>query len=224
MKAPGHGALVAHDGAGAARRVLNSKAEDGQNRIEGRPDSKMRLKSKEGETETARKDREERLWKKWTRKCASHLLVNSGQRTQTSRLSAVACEGKQIGMLWKPVQGLTEEQARAWAVWLNSTPGRLMTLIHRGKSLDFVNYNPEGLLQIRVPRLDRPRAIERLARAWEETREMDVPQYREGYASVRQAWDQAVCEAVDEADGGKVREWADRLNREPAISVEGFFE
>ena len=224
MKAPGHGALVAHDGAGAARWVLNSKGADGQKRIEGRPDSKMRLKPKEGETEPARKDREEKLWRKWTREYASCLLMSTGQRTQTGRLNAVACEGEHIGMRWKPVQGLTEEQARAWAVWLNSTPGRLMTLIHRGKSLDFVVYDPAGLLQIRVPRLDRPGAIGRLARAWEETREMDVPQYREGYASVRRAWDEAVCEAVDEADGRKVREWADRLNREPAISVEGFYE
>ena len=80
------------------------------------------------------------------------------------------------------------------------------------------------MLRIRVPRLDRQRAIERLARAWEEAREMDVPQYREGYASVRQAWAEAVCEAMDEADHRKVREWADRLNREPAVSVEGFYE
>ena len=224
MKAPGHGALVAYDGAGAARRLINSKGADGQKRIEGRPDSRMRLKPKEGETETARKDREEKLWRKWTGEYASYLLVSAGQRTQTGRLGAVACESKHIGMRWKPVQGLTQNQAKAWAVWLNSTPGRLMTLIQRGKSLDFVVYDPAGLLKIRVPRRDRPRAIERLARAWEETRKMDVPQYREGYAPVRQAWDQAVCEAVDEADSGKVREWADRLNREPAISVEGFFE
>ena len=85
-------------------------------------------------------------------------------------------------------------------------------------------YDPAGLLRIRVPRLDRQGAIERLARAWEETREMDVPQYREGCTSVRQAWDEAVCEAVDEADRRKVGEWADRLNREPAVSVEGFYE
>ena len=224
MKAPGDGALVAHDGAGAARWLINSKGADGQKRIEGRPDSRMRLKPREGETEPARKDREEKLWRKWTGEYASCLLVSAGQRTQTGRLGAVACESKHIGMRWKPVQGLTEEQAKAWAVWLNSTPGRLMTLIQRGKSLDFVVYDPAGLLKIRVPRLDRPRAIARLARAWEETREMDVPQYREGYTPVRQAWDRAVCEAVVEADSGKVREWADRLNREPAISVEGFFE
>ena len=29
---------------------------------------------------------------------------------------------------------------------------------------------------------------------------------------------------MDEADRRKVREWADRLNREPAVSVEGFYE
>ena len=154
---------------------------------------------------------------------ASHLLMNSGQRIQTGRLSAVACKVKHIGMLWKPVQGLTQEQAQAWAVWLNSTPGRLMTLIHRGKSLDFVNYNPEGLLQIRVPRLDDPRTIGRLARAWEDTRGMDVPQYRDGYTTVRQRWDDAVCNAIDGAELERVREWAKKLNREPAVSVEGFY-
>ncbi|MCS1408357.1 MAG: hypothetical protein M2R45_01532 [Verrucomicrobia subdivision 3 bacterium] len=223
IKAPGHGALVGHQGTGAARHVLNSKAANGQMRIEGRPDSAMRLKPNESETENDREAREERLWRQWTNEVASHLLINSGQRTQTGRLSAVAQESKELGMTWKPVQGLTQEQAKAWAVWLNSTPGRLMTLIHRGKSLDFVVYRPKGLLQIRVPRLDNPKTIRRLARAWEETRNMDVPQYRDGYTPVRQAWDIAVCEALDEAEIGKVREWADKLNREPSISLEGFF-
>ena len=98
-----------------------------------------------------------------------------------------------------------------------------MTLIHRGKSLDFVNYNPEGLLQIRVPRLDDPRTIGRLARAWDDTRGMDVPQYRDGYTTVRRHWDEAVCNAIDGAGLERVREWAKKLNREPAVSVEGFY-
>ena len=223
MKAPGHGALVEYKGAGSSRRVINSKGADGQIRIEGRPDSRMRLKPKDGETENAWKDREERLWNKWMKEYASHLLVSAGQRMQTGRLSAVACKDKHIGMRWKPVQGLTRQQAKAWAVWLNSTPGRLMTLIHRGKSLDFVVYDPAGLLQIRVPRLDRPRIIERLAGAWEETCAVDIPQYRDGYTTVRQCWDEAVCNAIDGAGLERVREWAKKLNREPAVSVEGFY-
>ena len=222
MRAPGHGALVEYKGTGMARQVFNSKAADGQIRIEGRPDSRMRLKPKDGETENAWEAREERLWNKWMKEYASHLLVSAGQRMQTGRLSAVACKGKHIGMRWKPVQGLTRQQAKAWAVWLNSTPGRLMTLIHRGKSLDFVVYDPAGLLQIRVPRLDRPRVIERLADAWEETCAVDVPQYRDGYTTVRQHWDEAVCNAIDGAGLERVREWAKKLNREPAVSVEGF--
>ena len=199
MKAPGHGALVEHKGAGSSRQVLNSKGADGQMRIEGLPDSRMRLKPKEGETERDREAREEKLWRKWRKEVASHLLVNSGQRTQTGRLSAVACKSRQIGMLWKPVQGLTYEEAKSWAVWLNSTPGRLVTLIHRGKSLDFVNYNPEGLLQIRVPRVDNPKVVERLARVYDETRGATVSQYRDGYTMVRQRWDKAVCDAIDDA-------------------------
>ena len=149
--------------------------------------------------------------------------MSAGQRTQTGRLSAVACEGKYIGMRWKPVQGLTREQAQAWAVWLNSTPGRLMTLIHRGKSLDFVVYDPAGLLQIRVPRLDKARVIERLSRAWGETRGTTVSQYRDGYTTVRQRWDKAVCDAIDDAMLERVCEWAEKLNRDPAVSVEGFY-
>ena len=39
-----------------------------------------------------------------------------------------------------------------------------------------------------------------------------------------EAWDRAVCEALDEAESRKVEKWADKLNRDPAISVEGFFE
>ena len=223
MKAPGHGALVQYSGTGTARHVLNSKAADGQTRIEGHPDSKMKLKPNKGETEIDREAREAKLWKKWTEEYASHLLIGAGQNTQTGRLGAVACEMKQFGMSWKPVQGPTWEQAQAWAVWLNSTPGRLMTLIHRGKTLGFPVYRPAGLLQIRVPKLENARMINRLAQAWGETRRTTVPQYRDGYTAVRRHWDEAVCDAIESARLERVQEWAKKLYREPAVSVEGFY-
>ena len=223
MRAPGHGALVPYDGKGAKHKILNSRSEDGQIYIKGRPDSEMQIKAKEGETTETRKTREAKLWRRWTTEYSSHLLVIAAQNTQTGRLVAVACERKEVGMRWKPVQGVDKAAAQAWAVWLNSTPGRLLTLTHRGQTLAYPTYDPKGLLKVLVPSLENTGAMRILAKAFQETQDRKVERYREGYTAVRQHWDKAVCEAIDSARLERVREWADKLNREPAVSVEGFY-
>lgn len=152
---------------------------------------------------------------------ASHLLVTGGQDTGTGRLTAVAQEERCVGLGWLPVPEVTLEQAKAAAVFLNSTAGRLQLLRNPGRKLAFPQYNPAGLKAIRLPDLSDRDIVEGLARCWEATAETEVPQYREGECDVRRVWDDAVADAL-----GWDKDWLaglrHLLHREPHVRGLGY--
>ena len=128
---------------------------------------------------------------------AAHLLVTGGQRTNTARLTAVANEVKHLGGNgWLPIPEADVEESNALAVWLNSTPGRLQLMGNVGRSIEFPQYRPAGIRQIHIldVRDDRVRRI--LSDCWERTKDMLVPQFRDGECEVRRLWDDAVAEAM----------------------------
>ncbi len=152
---------------------------------------------------------------------ASHLLVTSGQRTDTGRLAAVAQEALCVGVGWLPVPGATLQQAKASAVFLNSTAGRLQLLRNSGRSLEFPLYRPAGLKTIRLPDFSNSDIVTQLAQCWEATAETEVPQYRDGECEVRRLWDEAVAEAMgwDAAELARLRLL---LHREPHVRGLGY--
>ena len=139
---------------------------------------------------------------------ASHLLVTAGQDTGTGRLTAVAQEEQFVGIGWLPVPGVTLETAKAAAVFLNSTAGRLQLLRNPGRKLAFPQYRPAGLKTIRLPDLSDSDLVDALARCWDATAETEVPQYRDGECEVRRIWDDAVADAL-----GWDRDWLPGLRR-----------
>lgn len=147
---------------------------------------------------------------------ASHLLVTAGQRTGTGRLTAVARNERSVGMGWLPVPGVTLEKAKAAAVFLNSTVGRLQLLRIPGTTLAFPRYRPAGLKTIRLPDLSRRDVVAALARCWEATAETEVPQYRDGECEVRGIWDDAVADGLG-WDRGWLAELRRLLHQEPHV-------
>ena len=127
---------------------------------------------------------------------AGHLLVTSGQDTSTARLTAVASDVRYIGVGWMPVAGITFAQAKAAAVFLNSTAGRLQLMQNPGKKLTFPVYRPGSYDEIGIPDLADEKGVSLLAKCWDRTREMNVPQFRDGECEVRRLWDEAVAEAL----------------------------
>ena len=97
--------------------LLHSKGAGGQTKITAVPDSYYKPQDLASEKclqgVSNLKDR------------AGHLLVTDGQRNATARLTAVASDTKYVGVSWMPVNGYSPEEAKAIAVFLNSTPGRL---------------------------------------------------------------------------------------------------
>ena len=119
---------------------------------------------------------------------AGHLLITDGQRSATARLTAVASDSKYVGVGWMPVTGFSPVESKAIAVFLNSTVGRIRTMSNASRTLEFPMYRPATYANVRIRDI--------LADCWERTKDMRVPQYRDGECEVRVLWDNAVTEAM----------------------------
>ncbi|MCY4133853.1 MAG: DEAD/DEAH box helicase family protein [bacterium] len=181
--------------------VLQSKGADGQQRIEAVPDAYWEWK-KPGKPPILEK--------------AGHLLVSMGHQLSTARLTAVASDERYVGQGWMPVTGLDPEESKATAVFLNSTPGRLLILRCPGKTLRFPFYNPAVWRDLPIPDLEDERIRETLAACWESTRHVEVPQFREGYCDVRRQWDEAVADALG-WDAAHLAELGGLIAQEPPV-------
>ena len=127
---------------------------------------------------------------------AGYLLISAGQANNTARLTATADNHSYVGNGWMPVTGLSPEEAKAIAVFLNSTVGRLQLMQNPGRKLEFPVYSAKESSKIGVPDIHDARIQRILANCWEETKDMEVPQYRDGECAVRASWDSAVAAAM----------------------------
>ena len=174
--------------------IIDSKGADGQKTIRSRPDA---------EWQPTNPDEEQRILNGGTYpqvqrllSKAGFLLITSGQDTSTARLTAVASDNKYVGRGWLPITGPSISESKAIAIFLNATAGRLQLLRNAGRKLAFPQYNPEPLESIRIPDVQDTRIRDILADCWERTKEMEVPQFRDGECEVRVLWDNAVAEAM----------------------------
>ena len=174
--------------------VLYSKGAEAQTRISAVPDTYL-VSTKQDKPDGLFGGRKSHHSEKLLQN-AGHLLVSDGQRTNTARLTAVASDVKYVGVGWMPVPTVAFRQAKAVAVFLNSTAGRLQLMQNPGKTLDFPKYRPGTYEDIRIPDLADENMMSALAMCWDQTRDMDVPQFREGECEVRRHWDEAVAKAL----------------------------
>ena len=233
MRAPGHGAFTPCPGSGRRETVstrcvpnedvdilvYQSKAEHAHLTIATTPDTAAKIKKIPASvTGTERIATAEKAHARWSN-VRGRLLVSAGQDTKTGRLAAVVdttADGG-LGTNWKPIQGIDDSTALAWAVWLNSTLGRIAMLRNRGKKLAFPVYRPSGMTTTRCPDPGETEAIEALNAAYELTKNEETPQYRDGRCAVRDTWDEAVAQALG-IDVETIFEYAELLASEPAVS------
>ena len=192
--------------------IVKSKAGEGENaqrHLKARPDERWTAKSRN----TAREEMQRMAAK------AGHLLVTATQRTDSGRLTAIYAKEAVVGNAWTPVAGLQRKEAKALAVWMNSTIGRVLLLRVRGKSLTFPVYSAREIRGLKVPARRGGAWIERLAKVYEETKDKEVPRYDAGECEVRTAWDDAVASEAHSmglnVDINQLRRW---LNEEPAVT------
>ena len=147
---------------------------------------------------------------------AGHLLITDGQRNATARLTAVASDSKYVGVGWMPVTGFSPVESKAIAVFLNSTVGRIRTMSNVSRTLEFPMYRPATYANVRIPNIKDARIRDVLADCWERTRDMEVPQFRDGECEVRRLWDEAVVEAMG-WDAAELTRLRNLLHNEPHV-------
>ncbi len=189
--------------------ILKSKSADAQTRIQSQPDEHY-ISKKRSAADT----------KKLLNK-AGHLLMTAGQNTSTGRLTAIANDKSYVGNGWMPVTGLSAKEAKALAVFINSTPGRLQLMRNPGRLLIFPTYSVAEAGKIRIPDIQDARVCGVLADCWEATQAMEVPQFRDGECDVRVLWDEAVASALgwDAAELSRLRRL---LHKEPHVRGLGY--
>ena len=199
--------------------ILKSKGADAQTRIQSQPDEWWIPKNRDEEKRRLNGGvypEAERILQK-----AGHLLMTAGQDSKTGRLTATAGDIGYVGNGWMPITGMSPAEAKASAVFVNSTAGRLQLMRNPGKKIPFPTYSVKEADRICIPDVkdDRIRGI--LADCWERTRDIEVPQFRDGECEVRRMWDEAVAEAMN-WDAGELAHLRELLNNEPHVRGLGY--
>ena len=169
--------------------VLVSRAADGQIRVQSTPDEYWVYKKTT--TDSYLEYEIKQILQK-----SGYLLITFGHCNSTARLTAIADDKKYVGIHWLPVTGLNSEEAKAIAIFLNSTPGRLQLMSNASRTLQLPIYNKGAIKNIRIPNIKDTCVRNILSDCWEYTKNMEVPQFRDGECEVRALWDEAVADAM----------------------------
>ena len=207
-----------------AEPVISGKGMHSQKFLRGTVNKWVRLARSPNESQEMYHERLERDCISM-QKYRSHLLVSKGFDTSSARLTAVVSIDKpRIGYSWMPITGgIPLSTSKAYAIWLNSTLGRLVLRVKGGKKLSFPNYNPAAYHDMPYPNLKNVDGLKLLENCFDETYDWEVPQFREGRAPIREQWDDAVAVALD-IDRELITECAWLLACDPSVSKEAFAE
>ena len=207
------------DGIPGSFPILKSKGSEGQQTIQSKPDQHWVPKKREDSQRRLNGGsypEADKILEK-----AGHLLITAGHRTSTARLTATADDEKYVGNGWMPVTGLASEEAKALAVFINATSGRLQLMRSPGRQIPFPTYSAAEAGNIRIPNVKDDNIRRILADCWERTKGMEVPQFSEGECEVRALWDNAVAEAMG-WDSGELARLRELLSNEPHIRGLGY--
>ena len=199
--------------------ILKSKSAESQTRIQSQPDEWWIHKNYDESIAQANGGKHPATDK--IRDKAGHLLITAGQNSSTGRLTATADDVKYVGNGWMPVDGLSAAEAKALAVFINSTPGRLQLMQNPGGTLIFPTYSTAEAAKIRIPDIKDPRIRQTLADCYEQTKDRPVPQYRDGECEVRRRWDEAAAQALS-CDPAHLTRLRQLLHQEPHVRGLGY--
>ena len=176
-------------------QILESAGQDGQYRIESQPERRWITKTPDERRRQANGGTYPEI-DKILRK-SSYLLVPFRQDNISARLNAVASSERNVGTGWMPVSEVSDQEGKSIAVFLNSTAGRLQLMRNTGMKLTYPTYPPAAYVNLRIPDIKDDRIVSLLSACWERTKDMEVPQFRDGECEVRRLWDEAVAEAMN---------------------------
>ena len=90
-----------------------------------------------------------------------------------------------------------------------------------GRTIEFPTYSAAEAANIRIPDIKDDDIRQTLADCWERTKDMIVPQFRDGECEVRRLWDEAVAEAMG-WDSAELKRLRLLLHKEPHVRGLGY--
>ena len=199
--------------------VLQTAGQDGQYRIESQPEGSWITKNPDDKRRRANGGTYPESDKILAK--GGYLLVPFRQDNSSARLTAVASDNKLVGTGWMPASKPTPAEAKAIAVFMNSTVGRIQLMRNTGMKLTYPTYPPAAYANIHIPDMKDARIRQVLVGCWERTRDMEVPQFRDGESEVRRLWDEAVAEAMG-WDPKELARLRNLLHNEPHVRGLGY--
>ncbi len=146
-----------------------------------------------------------------------NLMLATRYNTVSGRLTALWSKEPTFGFGWIPARGTDSAYEQAICAWWNSTPGRLLLLNRRAKTLTYPKWSVAHLTSLPVPR-PASKGCAELTDAWNRYRqEPMLPLRNAENCMVRQAIDEAAACALG-LDSGVVADWRRRLAAEPTIT------
>ncbi len=147
----------------------------------------------------------------------SQFLIAERFDTLSGRLTGIWTEQRSFGNRWVPVSVDNVDQAKALAVWWNSTPARMLLLNRRTRKLTYPTWSLSHLREVRIPKPDNP-GWSALRAAFEEACELEMlPMKQATECEVRQVIDKAAAHVLN-MDYSTLAEWQRKLELEPTIS------
>ena len=147
----------------------------------------------------------------------SHFLVTSRLDTQRGALTGLYSAHLRVGSGWVPIGVEDKSEAKALAVWWNSTLVWLMLLNQRSTKLTWPAWSLEQLREVLVPR-PRPESYRVLIDAYERLKAVPLmPMGDTGDQNSRQIIDIAAAAACG-LDVEVVEDWRTRISQEPTLS------
>ena len=92
---------------------------------------------------------------------------------------------------------------------------------HAGRKIPFPTYSAAEAGNVRIPDIKDAHIRGILSSCWERTKDMEVPQFRDGECEVRRLWDEAVAEAMG-WDAAELERLRLLLHHEPHVRGLGY--
>ena len=117
---------------------------------------------------------------------------------------------------------MTISIAKAMAIWLNSTLGRMVMRSVGARKISYPQFNPVAFTSVPYADIDNKKIVNILSDCFDNTSNVEVAQFREGRVEVREYWDDAVSEAL-QIDRALIETCAENLAQDPFVSMERFY-
>ena len=144
-------------------------------------------------------------------------MVTNTQDSSSGRITAFASKEALVGYTWTSIQSVDYEEAKALAVWMNSTLGQIAMRRVLSRKLTWPMWQPGALMNVVVPNFrtqEGKRSLDILVQSYYELKSREIEQYRDGYTAVRQEIDKTVSKATN-LSLGKLVDWGENWRKNP---------